>query len=303
MMRSLATRASRALLGLVACALPLLSTHVGTPPAVAAGNSVNLVQPAADGAVPPPVVVYPEDGARYLEPVTAARGTGLPGAVVSVTGSSLQQTPVLEDGTFVVGFLPPLFLGLHGLTMTQSLDGETSEAVVVSFAVAPPPPAIDSPANGATFAAADAPASLSGGGVGGATITATVNGVVQSDEPQANQVWTLTLDQPLPPGDNTITVVQDIGGAVSDPTTITVTVLEPASAPAPAPPAPAPVPAPTSSATPQGVVPSDASAREGDSLAETGGNPLIPLGIGGALLALGAGWLIVMSRRRPGAQP
>lgn len=259
-------RASAALITLWLCAIAVISTAP--------------VSATAQDIPAPPVLVYPADGDRFFDPVTSAYGTGIPGAVINVTGSSLQQTHILEDGTFVAGFLPPLFLGKHSLTLTQTLDGETSEATTISLSVIPQPPTIDVPTNGATFQSADALTSLSGTSIDHTIIRASVNDVLQSDQPNADGVWTLTLDRPLRPGLSTISVVQEFEGAVSDPATVTVTVIESA-----LPPAPAPTPTPSSTTgAPPGNEPSDA-ARVAEELAGTGPDLGVLLTLAGVLVA------------------
>lgn len=174
-----------------------------------------------------PILDFPAEGARLTSPLTAATGTAEPDAVIHVTGSTLQDVTADADGAFLIGFLPPLFFGVQSLTLTQEVDGEVSEPVTTTFSVITPPPTLDSPAPGSTVPASDAPVTLSGMAVGGATVRVQVDGVEQSSQAVANQGWSITLDAPLSPGTHTLVITQEISGAVSDPLETTLVAASP----------------------------------------------------------------------------
>lgn len=227
--------------------------------------------------VSPPVIDFPAPGERLTANLMGAHGHGIPGAIIHVTGASIDSVPVRADGTFTIGFVPPLFMGPHSFTTTQAVSGETSDPVVTSFSVIPPPPTVTSLIDGTTIPYAESPITLSGSAVGGATIRVSVNGVEQSVAVQANQGWALTLDQPLAVGRNTLMITQGISTAISDPFTLTVTVSPPPAVP----------PAGPKAANPPVA---------GDALADTGMDSGIPFSLACALIAVGS--LALVGKRR-----
>ncbi|PYY37591.1 ice-binding family protein [Curtobacterium sp. MCBD17_029] len=124
---------------------------------------------------------------------------------------------------------------------------------------------------------------------------------------------------PTAPGSSTVTITASNGTGPADTQVVTVRVLAPTPTPTPTPtPAPAaPVPTPTPTTptptptTPAGTTPTGTTPTAGDvgtgtgrtptgTLAFTGSDPTLPLGIAGVLLAAGLGLTVVARRRRAG---
>ncbi|PZE69610.1 ice-binding family protein [Curtobacterium sp. MCBD17_021] len=91
---------------------------------------------------------------------------------------------------------------------------------------------------------------------------------------------------PTAPGSSTVTITASNGTAPADTQVVTVRVV-------------APTPTPTDSPTTAGVVAGDGRTPTG-TLAFTGSDPSVPLGIAGVLLAAGIGLTIVARSRRAG---
>ncbi len=228
-----------------------------------------------------PVLVNPIEGERLTSPLSAATGTGTPGAVIHARGSTLQDVTVDAGGNFIIGFLPPLFFGVHSLTLTQEVDGEISVPLTTNFSVVPPPPTLTTPPPGIEIPVSETPLTLSGMAVGGATIRVSIDGVEQPNQPQANQGWSVTLADPLSAGPHSIVITQEISGAVSDPLIVSLVVRAPDVAPPAAPDGP--------------IAPTAPTAPDAPTLPETGTATQEPFWLALGLVAAGCA---IAARRR-----
>lgn len=232
-----------------------------------------------------PKIDAPVDASTTTDNVTTISGTGVAGATVTLTGDVTKSTTVGADGTWAVTGID-LGIGEFTVSVSQSLDGETSKVVKTSFTVAPVAPAVVSVASGDVFAEDKAPKSLSGTGIAGATLTVAVGGELYSLVVDKDGAWNLTLDSAVSPGDHTVIVYQTVNAVDSVNTEVGFTVKGNAVV--------VPTPDPTDPVAPEAPKP----GAEGD-LADTGGSLLAPMSIAaGLLLVLGLGMTVVVAGRR-----
>ncbi len=259
-----------------------------------------------------PVIESPADGSTVNEPVTAASGTGLPGAEITVTdadGETLGTTMVAADGSWTVDGLKLGYKAQHQIVVTQTrtVEGveETSPEATSTFAVIPVSPVVTSVANGAEFPHDGGPSVLSGTGISGATITVTLTGAEPAPAATTaalagsfaaasgtftatveNGSWAVDFGAALQPGTYTVSVTQSLAEVASAPTDVAFAVL---AAPAPAPGGGGAAPAPGEGG----------AAAPGDGgLAVTGGDVIVPLSAAAIALALLSGGFLLLARRR-----
>ena len=252
------------------------------------------------------------------ESAVTLTGSGVPGAEVAITLTpaaegaepvSLTAT-VNEDGTWSVP--TELDYGTYAVSATQTFEGQTSAAGTGTVSVVPAAPAITSVKPGTTFEAADAPSSISGTGIEGATVVVKLNGEevgtasaggaasesgVAADAAVvgADGTWTLDLGAQLGAGAYTVEATQAINGATSAPASLVFNV-------AAAPVAPVDPVDPGNPAAP--VDPADPAApgqggAGGAELVNTGtGFSMLPFGLAAlGMLVLGGGAIVLTQRR------
>ncbi|GAA3593457.1 hypothetical protein GCM10022198_16640 [Klugiella xanthotipulae] len=175
-----------------------------------------------------PVLTSPANNSKVATEVTEVKGTGFPGATVTIAGSVTGTAIVDASGNWTI----PASLTLGDdftVTVTQELDGDTGPVGSNTFDVVPESVVVTSPTAGQAFDAASAPTTVTGTGLVGAVVTATLDGVVMNDAPTvaalaraATAPWSAKVDVALAAGEHTISVVQVVDGKyTSVPTVIT----------------------------------------------------------------------------------
>ncbi|AOS61194.1 S1 family peptidase [Actinoalloteichus hymeniacidonis] len=178
-----------------------------------------------------PVVTSPEDGSRHTERSLPIVGTSKPGATVTVTYRGQSHLVTADDrGEWRLPAEEQLALGHYEITVSQSWtatngsqwqSGETTSG----FFIAPGPPAITSPQDGAEID--ETAPMIFGTGEPGAVVELTVDDVDlgTASVVDDNGEWSITLVEPLSHGSHTIAAVQLVEDVGSNPTSITITVL------------------------------------------------------------------------------
>lgn len=257
-----------------------------------------------------PVITSPANGDKLNEPVTAATGTGLPTAEITVSdadGKTLGTTVVAADGSWTVDGLKLGYKAQHQIVVTQTrtIEGteETSPEATSTFAVIPASPVVTSVANGAEFPHDGGPSVLSGTGITGAEVTVTLTGAEPAPAATTaalaasfaaasgtftatveNGSWAVDFGAALQPGTYTVSVTQAIDEVASAPTGVAFSVLA------------APVPGGGGAAPAPGE---GGAAAPGDGgLANTGGDVIVPLSAAAIALALLSGGFLLLARRR-----
>ncbi|PRI10984.1 Ig-like domain-containing protein [Leucobacter massiliensis] len=216
-------------------------------------------------------------------------GTGVPGATVEVTidGQVIGAVTVGSDGSWTLPLADPLAIGEHAVSATQSWEDEVSPVGTARATVRPGPPVITSFANGDGFALTDAPSTISGTGIDGATVTVTVAGRAYTAT-VTDGAWTIALDSPLIAGQYTVSATQTVNGLASDAVVVGFTVAAPVTDPgnpaATAPPSTAE--GPTTVTTP------------GTGLVTTGAPSLLPYGVAAVVMLLLGATAIFLTRRQ-----
>ena len=160
-----------------------------------------------------PVITSPLNGSSSTTDITAITGTALPGATVTLTGSVTGTDVVDAAGDWSVE--TDLSYGLdYSVSVTQAFEGQTSPVATTAFNVVPEAAVITTPPNGSTWAAADAPTSISGTGIDGATITLIHNGGAAVTTTVVDGAWTFALGASRV-GGNTFVVTQSIDGVAT----------------------------------------------------------------------------------------
>ncbi len=241
-------------------------------------------------------------------------GTGVPGAELDITVTREGADPVSltatvnEDGTWSVP--TELEYGTYTVSATQTFEDQTSAAGTGTVSVVPAAPAITSVKPGATFEAADAPSSISGTGIEGATVvvklngeevgTATAGGAASESGVSAEAAvvgadgtWTIDLGAQLSAGTYTVEATQAINGATSSATSLVFNV---AAAPV-TPVAPVDPGAPADPSNP--AAPGGQGGTGGAELVNTGtGFSMLPFGLAAlGMLILGGGAIVFTQRR------
>ncbi len=255
------------------------------------------------------------------ESAVTLTGSGVPGAEVAITltpaaeGAELVSltATVNEDGTWSVP--TELDYGTYAVSATQTFEGQTSAAGTGTVSVVPAAPAITSVKPGATFEAADAPSSISGTGIEGATVVVKLNGeevgtataggaasesdvVAEAAVVGADGTWTLDLGAQLGAGAYTVEATQAINGATSSPASLVFNV---AAAPvAPVDPVDPGNPGnPADPADPANPAAPGQGGAGGAELVNTGtGFSMLPFGLAAlGMLVLGGGAIVFTQRR------
>ncbi|MDQ0728146.1 trypsin-like serine protease [Microbacterium sp. W4I20] len=241
-----------------------------------------------------PVITSPKNGSTVTSAVTSISGTGLPTADITVVdgeGAELGTTTVNGTGSWTISGLT-LGYGDHKVVVTQSRAGEVSPAATSAFSVVPVAPGVTSLGSGSSFPHDEGPATLSGTGIEGATVTVNVNGAKATSAKASSFAaasgiytatvtggkWSVSFGAPLPTGSYSIAVSQSVGGVSSAPTTVTFAVLA----------------APGTGGGGGGAV----TPGDDGNLAATGVDTMVPLTASAVALALLSGGLLLMARRR-----
>ncbi|MEJ6489690.1 trypsin-like serine protease [Leucobacter sp. USCH14] len=252
------------------------------------------------------------------ESAVTLTGTGVPGAEVAITLTPAAEgaepieltATVNEDGTWSAPV--ELDYGTYAVSATQTFEGETSAAGTGTVSVVPAAPAITSVKPGSTFEAADAPSSISGTGIEGATVVVKLNGEevgtaaaggaasesgISADAAivGADGTWTLDLGAQLGAGAYTVEATQAINGATSATASLVFNVAA----------APVPPVEPVDPGNPAAPVdPADPAApgqggTGGAELVNTGtGFSMLPFGLAAlGMLILGGGAIVFTQRR------
>ncbi|GAA1878402.1 hypothetical protein GCM10009715_26360 [Paeniglutamicibacter psychrophenolicus] len=285
-----------------------------TSKAVTSAFKIQLVAPA---------ITTPANGKTYTEAQKVIAGTGVAGAEVKLTlpdaeqasAAATQLVTVGNDGkwSFTLEDDAALSYGSHSVTAVQSVGETTSAAAKSSFKVVPVAPSIDSPTDGQKFAFDEAPKTISGFGINGATIKVTI-GDTELTATVADGAWTVLVPADLKSGDHKVTAVQVIDEVASASTSISFALAaepkpepteEPTASPEPseeptASPKPSQEPEPSKApVVPQGNTNDDDS--DSDPLANTGPNAALPfIATGGVLLVAGGAFLLFRRKNTNG---
>ncbi|RFA07582.1 hypothetical protein B7R21_15470 [Subtercola boreus] len=241
-----------------------------------------------------PVITSPADGSSVVTSLTEVTGTGTPGTKITVKGD-VQGTDTV-DGSGNWSVPADLSYGtVYSIDVTQSAEGQTSPVATSVFSVIPTQVGIITPVAGSTLANADKPASATGAGITGATISATVNGVsVPGSTTVVDGKWSIVLGDTVVVGANDLVVRQSIDGASSE-ARITFTVQAAAGTPT-ATPAPTPGNGGSSGGGNGSGSGSGSGSGTGGGLAHTGLEVTGISVLAAIMLALGSAFLV--TRRR-----
>ena len=192
------------------------------------GNASEVSEPVTftiDVTAPDaPVITSPTDGSLTSDPTPPVRGTGEPGATVTVfvDGTSVGETLVDPDGVWELTPTTPLTDGDHVITATQTDPaGTTSPASdpvgITVDTTAPEAPVVISPADGGTTT--DPTPEVTGTGDPECDVTVTVDGTaVGAVVVDADGTWSVPVGTPLGVGDHVVRATQtDPAGNTSEP--------------------------------------------------------------------------------------
>lgn len=250
----------------------------------------------APSALPVPGMTTPTGAS--LPALGSIDGTGMPGAVVTLSGDVSGTGTVALDGHWTVPMDGRAAFGKVTVTATLSSPGiADSPSSTNTFTVIPPMPAQTTIPDGFRLNQDALPSTISGSGVDGAEVTVLIDGVpagvrqagggasvgaravVRSLMPQvlvAGGRWSVPFPAGLAVGPHTLTVTQAVDGVASAPLAATFTI------------------------DPAAVHPAAEAAVAGVSgqLANTGAGALLPAaGLAVGALVLG-GTLLLFGRRR-----
>ncbi|MGG7509621.1 hypothetical protein [Plantibacter sp. YIM 135249] len=199
------------------------------------------------------------------------RGTGVPGATISLTGSLFGTVSVLPDGTWSSRLQYPVFAGGGGAQAVQTIGDVSSDSVSIGFSIVYSPAVVQFPIDGASYPKSAAPDKVSGVAIDSAVVFLSVDGVTQAAVARDRGAgWEIPLDAPLSTGTHDLVVTRGVDVTESDPVRLTVTVVDD---------------------TP-------AAGAGKASLAETGIDPAQSVFISLGLVILGIGvWMLVRGRR------
>jgi len=172
-----------------------------------------------------PTVSNPIEG-NAVTATFDADGSAVPGGIVTVADEddTVLGTAVPDGttGTWSLTTTVPLAPGTHTLHVFQTLDGVTGPTTEVGVQVRPDAPTVTSPGPSSVN-----PVRFAGTGTIGATVDVYEAGT--TTDPFATTTveldGTYDVSATLPYGNASYDVVQTVGGAPSDPTTVNVTVL------------------------------------------------------------------------------
>ncbi|MCA9388187.1 hypothetical protein KC644_00315 [Candidatus Berkelbacteria bacterium] len=174
--------------------------------------------------VPPPVITSPTEGENLFDNTPIIKGTGIPGATVTVTitntGDVYPGITVLPDGTWSVQTTSPLPDGPNNASAAQEVGGITSLPDDVNFTIGLPPPTITSPTTGQVLTDTTPP--ITGTGIPGAEIEVTIvkTGEILTTTVLPDGSWSVQPTIALPEGPNEATAIQKLNDLVSGPVTV-----------------------------------------------------------------------------------
>jgi hypothetical protein len=239
---------------------------------VSATNSYQFtVKPA------PPIFTSPAFEDQQFTLDTEVAGTGLAGALVTVTGAFTGTTTVGADGTWSL----PTNLGygsVEAISATQTVDGLTSDPASTAFVLLPHF-GLDSPIEESTVLSSS-PVVFSGEGVDGAIVTVELPNNVLGTATVVDGKWSISVN--LQAGNYTFNIAQQIDNSDNG-MELDLNVVDPTITSAPA-------------STDSGS--RATSAGSGTALADTGSDVTGASLLGALLIAAGLGATIVVRRRR-----
>ncbi|MFI8412189.1 Ig-like domain-containing protein [Paeniglutamicibacter gangotriensis] len=159
-----------------------------------------------------PAITTPKADSTVNAPVSTISGTGVAGAVVTLTGDASGTATVTADGKWSVKLSTSLSYGEYSVSATQAKDGQTSKAAKSSFKIQLAAPAITSPADGKSIIGPQD--EIAGTGVAGATVKLS-GAVTENVEVGADGKWSVILDEALSYGSHSITAMQTSGETTS----------------------------------------------------------------------------------------
>lgn len=159
-----------------------------------------------------PSITTPKTDSTLNGPVSTISGTGVAGAVVTLTGDASGTATVAADGKWSIKLDTALSYGEYSVSATQAKDGQTSKAAKSSFKIQLAAPAITTPADGKTFTGVQS--EIAGTGVAGATVKLS-GSVTENVKVGADGKWSVVLDEALSYGSHSITAVQTSGETTS----------------------------------------------------------------------------------------
>ena len=188
---------------------PYTATAVQVDPAGNRSAPSTAVPFVVDTAAAPPVITAPADGSRTGDTTPTVSGRGEPGATVTVLVDDVVvgTAEVDGDGRWSLELTTPLAEGPHTAEASQvDAAGNTSAVASSTFAVdltAPAAPVVTEPADGSSTT--DTTPVLRGTAEPGASVEVGVDGeVVGTVTATRAGTWSLTLDEPLAPGEHTV---------------------------------------------------------------------------------------------------
>ncbi|MCI9889261.1 hypothetical protein JT358_12455 [Micrococcales bacterium 31B] len=173
--------------------------------------------------VPAPSVDVPAAGTALDAGTTTTTitGTALAGATVNVTvnGGDAQTVTADENGRWTLT-AAAVQQGNNTVSATQTFSGQTSVAGTGDIMVTPNAPVITTPAADTELPAGTKAATISGTGLAGASIVATVDGTaLDAVTVAADGTW--TAEATVAAGAHTVTAVQSVGTIASAATAAT----------------------------------------------------------------------------------
>jgi hypothetical protein len=162
------------------------------------------VQPTA------PTVAGPASGTTFTSMMTTVSGTGTPGATITVSRGStvLGTTTAGSDGSYSLGV--ELAAGPNDLTVSQTVNGETSALSNVTYNQTPSAPSITTPTSPATRQLTPGMV-IKGAAVPGSTVLLLDNGVVIGSA-TAGADGSYAIPATLSTGMNNLSVTSSVGG-------------------------------------------------------------------------------------------
>lgn len=215
----------------------------------AAGNSSSQVQNFTVNTLTPTLTLNPIAVDNVLNSTEAGSdlpisGTGLPGALVTVTLNNQRFSATVNEGgdwsvTVPAANLADLADGSGYAVQVTTRDGAgnvTTSAQTLSIDTALPPLNINTPGGDGVLTNTELtqPLTLSGSGAPGDTVTATLNAIPYNTVVGDNGQWTISIPAnalaALPAGDNpiTVTVTDAVGNSTSQNSNVTVVAATPA---------------------------------------------------------------------------
>ena len=164
-----------------------------------------------------PIVAGPASGTTFTGMVTTVSGLATPGATVTVTrnGVVVATTTAAEDGIYSVGV--DLVDGPNALSVSQTVNGQTSTLSGVTYNKTPAAPSIVSPTAG-TGPQKTGAVVVSGDAVPGSSVVLLDNGAVVGSA-VAGSDGHYSISATLPDGDHSLTTTASVGGVASAPST------------------------------------------------------------------------------------